>query len=175
MYWDGNDINEWGYDDGSNTVFKNTKNNRKSNEFVTRDDDGNIIPLSKRFNSRNADERFSLEESPDSAFTRSVDDVVGGKVYVRAKDESVNTADGILFSIYSDDADKVARAAERIGLTVHRDSIRISNSEYIEVSDDSGESFKIHVSDDALPSHYTQLDVNVLAKGDKKSNHTDKF
>ena len=52
MYWDGNDINEWGYDDGSNTVFKNTKNNRKSNEFVTRDDDGNIIPLSKRFNSR---------------------------------------------------------------------------------------------------------------------------
>lgn len=61
--------------------------------------------------------------------------MVGGKVYVRAKDESVNTADGILFSIYSDDADKVARAAERIGLTVHRDSIRISNSEYIEVSD----------------------------------------
>ncbi|HFC8548748.1 TPA: hypothetical protein ACFRHE_000819 [Neisseria lactamica] len=31
---------------------------------------------------------------------------------VRAKDESVNTADGVLFSIYSDDADKVARAAD---------------------------------------------------------------
>lgn len=31
---------------------------------------------------------------------------------VRAKDESVNTADGVLFSIYSDDADKVARTAD---------------------------------------------------------------
>ena len=43
---------------------------------------------------------------------------------VRAKDESVNTADGVLFSIYSDDADKVARAAEPVRFADSFDSVR---------------------------------------------------
>ena len=60
LYWDGNDINEWGYDDKSDYVYRNTKNNRKLNELVVRDDKGEIIPLSKRFNSRKKDVRFSL-------------------------------------------------------------------------------------------------------------------
>ena len=43
---------------------------------------------------------------------------------VRAKDESVNTADGVLFSIYSNDADKVARAAEPVRFADSFDSVR---------------------------------------------------
>lgn len=58
LWWDSNDVNEWGYDNGKGYKYKNTKNNRKLNDLVTRDDEGNIIPPSKRFNSRKADERY---------------------------------------------------------------------------------------------------------------------
>ena len=58
LYWDGNDINEWGYDDKSDYLYKDTRNNRKLNDLVTRDDKGNIIPLSQRFNARKSDPRF---------------------------------------------------------------------------------------------------------------------
>ena len=58
LWWDSNDVNEWGYDNGKSYRYKNVKNNRKLNDLVTRDDNGNIIPPSKRFNSRKADERY---------------------------------------------------------------------------------------------------------------------
>lgn len=58
LYWDGNDINEWGYDDRSDYRYRDTKNNRKLNDLITRDDKGNVIPPSKRFNARKADVRF---------------------------------------------------------------------------------------------------------------------
>lgn len=58
LWWDGNDANEFGYDNGKKYKYKNAKNNRKLNDLVTRDDKGNIIPPSKRFNSRKADERY---------------------------------------------------------------------------------------------------------------------
>lgn len=58
LWWDSNDVNEWGYDNGKGYKYENTKNNRKLNDLVTRDDEGNIIPPSKRFNSRKADERY---------------------------------------------------------------------------------------------------------------------
>ena len=58
LYNDGNSVVEWGYDDGSNYVYRNTKNNRKLADAVTYDDNGNIIPPSKRFNARKADERY---------------------------------------------------------------------------------------------------------------------
>lgn len=58
LWWDSNDVNEWGYDNGKGYKYKNTKNNRKLNDLVTRDDKGNIIPPSKRFNSRKTDERY---------------------------------------------------------------------------------------------------------------------
>ncbi len=58
IYWDGNDINEWGYDDRSDYHYKDTKNNRKLSDLITRDDNGNIIPPSKRFNARKADTRL---------------------------------------------------------------------------------------------------------------------
>ena len=58
LWWDSNDVNEWGYDNGKSYRYKNVKNNRKLNDLVTRDDKGNIIPPSKRFNSRKTDERY---------------------------------------------------------------------------------------------------------------------
>lgn len=54
VWWDGNDIAEWGYDDETdNNFYKNTKNNRKLAEPITYDEQGNIIPLSKRFDESN--------------------------------------------------------------------------------------------------------------------------
>lgn len=64
IWWDGNDIAEWGYGNEQDYVqdkdyaYKNTKNNSKSLDAVTYDNDGNIIPLSKRFNDALADVRY---------------------------------------------------------------------------------------------------------------------
>lgn len=58
LWWDGNDSREWGFDNGKGYKYKNVKNNRKSDDLVTRDDKGNVIPPSKRFNQRKADERY---------------------------------------------------------------------------------------------------------------------
>ena len=58
LWFDGNDIREWGYDNGKSYRYKNVKNSRKLNDLVTRDDKGNVIPPSKRFNQRKADERY---------------------------------------------------------------------------------------------------------------------
>lgn len=58
LWWDGNDANEFGFDDGKAYKYKNAKNNRKLNDLVTYDDEGDVIPPSKRFNSRKNDIRF---------------------------------------------------------------------------------------------------------------------
>lgn len=58
LWWDGNDANEFGFDDGKEYKYKNAKNNRKLNDLVTYDDNGDVIPPSKRFNSRKSDVRF---------------------------------------------------------------------------------------------------------------------
>ena len=58
LWWDGNDANEFGFDDGKEYKYKNAKNNRKLNDLITYDDEGDVIPPSKRFNSRKSDIRF---------------------------------------------------------------------------------------------------------------------
>lgn len=58
LWWDGNDANEFGFDDGKAYKYKNAKNNRKLNDLVTYDNKGDVIPPSKRFNSRKSDIRF---------------------------------------------------------------------------------------------------------------------
>jgi hypothetical protein len=63
LYWDGNSIAEMGYDDGQNYAYKDTANNRKLLDAVTYDDDGNVIPLSKRFNKRDIRTRYSLRRN----------------------------------------------------------------------------------------------------------------
>ena len=91
IWWDGNDIAEWGYGreedfiNDKDFAYKNTKNNRKLLDAVTYDDNGNVIPLSKRFNARNSDIRFFRTADGDAyGFT------VGGKIYI---DQRIATAD----------------------------------------------------------------------------------
>ena len=64
LWWDGNDSREWGFDNGKGYKYKNVKNNRKSDDLVTRDDKGNVIPPSKRFNQRKADENYQKAGTP---------------------------------------------------------------------------------------------------------------
>lgn len=60
LWWDGNDVREWGYDDGTARRYANVENNTKLNDVITRDDAGNIIPPSRRFDLGNADERYQI-------------------------------------------------------------------------------------------------------------------
>ena len=62
VWWDANDINEWGYDDGKEYAYRNTANNRKSLATVTYDANRNIIPLSQRFNPRKSSVSFSTTD-----------------------------------------------------------------------------------------------------------------
>lgn len=73
LWWDGNDINEWGFDDGKGYAYRNTRNNRKLNDLITHDDEGNIIPLSQRFNARKADVRYRNTENQTA--TDNIEDV----------------------------------------------------------------------------------------------------
>ena len=86
VWFDGNDIAEWGYGREEDYIkdtdfaYKNTKNNRKLLDVVTYDDNGNIIPLSQRFNSRKADERYQ----------RGVDGVKPSKAEVTLRDAVID-------------------------------------------------------------------------------------
>ena len=63
LYWNGDSINELGFDNGKSAVYADTKNNRKLAEAVVRDSDGNIVPPSKRFNKKAIEEYFQKNES----------------------------------------------------------------------------------------------------------------
>ena len=67
LWWDGNSIAELGFDDGKDYAYKNTKNNRKLIDPVTYDENGNVIPLSQRFNPRSADINYSIGKAADLA------------------------------------------------------------------------------------------------------------
>jgi len=73
IWWNGDDINEWGYDDGKGYAYKNTENNRKLTDLVTRDEAGNVIPPSKRFDEGKQDVMF--RESEDAMLDRLVDEM----------------------------------------------------------------------------------------------------
>lgn len=62
LWWDGNDSREWGFDDGKGYKYKNVENSRKLNDLVTRDDNGEIIPPSKRFDENVEDVRYRETE-----------------------------------------------------------------------------------------------------------------
>ena len=91
VWFDGNDIAEWGYGREEDFIkdtdfaYKNTKNNRKLLDAVTYDDNGNVIPLSERFNESKSDIRFFRTADGNAyGFT------VGGKIYI---DPRISTAD----------------------------------------------------------------------------------
>lgn len=74
LWWDGNDANEFGFDDGKAYKYKNAKNNRKLNDLVTYDDKGDVIPPSKRFNSRKSDVRFMFAGEKGAAEVDKADE-----------------------------------------------------------------------------------------------------
>ena len=66
VFTDANSILEQGYDNGKSEVV-NDKKKIKIDDLITYDDSGNIIPLSKRFNPRRNDVRFSRANTMQSA------------------------------------------------------------------------------------------------------------
>jgi hypothetical protein len=73
--WQGDeDMREFGYDDGRRDVEKNVPNNRKLLE-ITYDDNGKLIPLSKRFDIAASDIRYQFvgEEGIRTAAENSVE------------------------------------------------------------------------------------------------------
>jgi hypothetical protein len=88
VFTDGNSLHEQGYDDGKDYAYQNTKNNRKLLDAVTYDDEGNVIPLSKRFNKRNADMRY--QKSVDSGEMKEMSDRISRWL----SDENIEKAKG---------------------------------------------------------------------------------
>ena len=65
LWNNGDSINEFGYDNGNtNEVYKNTANNVKTTD-ITYDDEGKLIPISKRYDDGNSDIRYALKTDPD--------------------------------------------------------------------------------------------------------------
>lgn len=62
VWWNGDSINEFGYDDGKSYAYKDTANNRKSAEIETKDANGNTIPISQRFDETNASELYQSQQ-----------------------------------------------------------------------------------------------------------------
>lgn len=73
LWFNGDSINEWGFDNGEKYVYKNTTNNRKRYDAVVRDYDGNIVPLNKRFNSRKYEEFYQINKLDLLHKSRSLD------------------------------------------------------------------------------------------------------
>lgn len=66
VFTNADSLQEQGYDNGLSEVV-NDKKKIKLDELITYDDDGKIIPLSKRFNPRKNDVRFSRANTVQSA------------------------------------------------------------------------------------------------------------
>ena len=86
VWWNGDDICEWGYDDGKNYAYQNTSNNRKLLDVITYDPEGNPIPLSKRFNKMHPSVSFSIRDMSQAArvmLRRREDDLEGEELIAR--------------------------------------------------------------------------------------------
>lgn len=125
LWWDGNDVNEFGFDDGKEYRYKNAKNNRKLNDLITYDNKGNVIPPSNRFNSRKSDIRFSLRDMADGKESGVAD---------MAEDlKSLNTPDEV------DDAIKTAIDDMPIGW-------QMANKKMIHIAQALGENRKAEIA-----------------------------
>ena len=125
LWWDGNDVNEFGFDDGKEYRYKNAKNNRKLNDLITYDNKGNVIPPSNRFNSRKSDIRFSLRDMADGKESGAAD---------MAEDlKSLNTPDEV------DDAIKTAIDDMPIGW-------QMANKKMIHIAQALGENRKAEIA-----------------------------
>jgi hypothetical protein len=103
LYSNGDSINEWGFDNGNHAeVYQNTENNVKTLE-VTYDDRGELIPLSKRFNQKTKDERYSKKKTYRRAEASAVlEEAVGehlvfSDAYAKLKGQSKREAASMLW------------------------------------------------------------------------------
>ena len=86
--WQGDeDMREFGYDDGRKDVEKNVPNNRKLLE-ITYDDNGKLIPLSKRFDIAASDIRYQFIGENDEENSNTADSL--GKKVEELFDGAVN-------------------------------------------------------------------------------------
>ena len=136
IWWDGNSINEWGYDDGSEYAYKDTKNNRKLLDPVTYDDNGNVIPLSERFNPEKEDIRYSLQSEEDILFEKKTASLTGlvrdyniplPTFFAHTTEEFVRMAQDYLY--LTDDEVEANRAEieRKVGAYVPEDEIILIN------------------------------------------------
>ena len=116
----GADGNKWGFDDGRDYKYKNVENNRKLNDLVTRDDNGEIIPPSKRFDENVEDVRYRTSEEfnqINQKFNERLDELVSnpnqkdkvlhlGRSSEFLKDGGISDAEIVL------DYDKLARKSK---------------------------------------------------------------
>lgn len=84
LWWDGNDAREWGYDNGNVEATANTPNNVKLLDPITYDDNGNIIPLSSRFDRTNSDIRFMFVGEKGAAMDAEYKQAIRDKNYDKA-------------------------------------------------------------------------------------------
>ena len=90
LWWDGNDVNEWGYDNGKSYRYRNVENNRKLNDLITRDDNGGVIPPSKRFDYNTESELFLLSGKDYGDTHDDIEQALGAKL---PKDATVEDID----------------------------------------------------------------------------------
>jgi len=130
LFTDGNSIHEFGYDNGNeDEVYKNVANNVKL-RAVTYDDNGNVIPLSERFNSKEGDIRFSrvideqesiIDLSDDNELTKLIGNKTGSAKYKviqtyildRLYGKNVSFSDGTNAIVDKSDAQHIAHGARK--------------------------------------------------------------
>lgn len=60
LYTDANSLQEWGFDNGLPMLRSELRGDQRSGELVVHDDNGDIVPLSRRFSSTAADVQYSF-------------------------------------------------------------------------------------------------------------------
>lgn len=113
IWWDGNDIAEWGYGREEDYVndrdfaYKNTANNKKLLDAVTYDDEGKVIPLSQRFNENAKDIRYQgvTGDTPLTKEEVELRDTLVGKLRSAGIDVITDEREGQrVLDLFKDDA-----------------------------------------------------------------------
>ena len=121
VWWDGNDVNEWGYDNGETEAYRNTENNRKAFS-VTYDSEGNLIPLSKRFDETNSDARYSKGGEQRVSNENALDGVSPEQIELRDGLVDIMRDAGMDVSVSDAEGQRVLDLAR--GATIEADAVR---------------------------------------------------
>ena len=121
VWWDGNDVNEWGYDNGEREAYRNTDNNRKTFS-VTYDSEGNLIPLSKRFDETNSDARYSKGGEQRVSNENALDGVSPEQIELRDGIVDIMRDAGMDVSVSDAEGQRVLDLAR--GATIEADAVR---------------------------------------------------